>query len=42
MCMWIGWHECGGLCENDFGCGWECVWVGAVCACVKVLVCCMC
>jgi len=24
-----------GSCVNDFGCGWEWVWVGAVSACVS-------
>jgi len=37
--VWIGWHECG-ACVNDFGCGWERVWVGAVRACVNWCVVC--
>ena len=30
-----------GLCVNDFGCGWERVWVGG-CVCVCQLVCSVC
>ena len=43
-CVWIGWHEYmwGLVCVYECVCVDRLARVGAVCACVKVLVCCMC